>query len=339
MDRAVRGVAAMEDRVSDARTETGLPVAVVAKPRGFCAGVERAIRVVELTLERYGPPVYVRKEIVHNRRVVERLRAAGATFVEELDEVPLGAVAILSAHGSPPEVYEAAEDRGLRLIDATCPLVRKVHVEVRRYAKRGHRIILIGHAGHDEVIGTTGQAPEATILVKNVDDVAGLRIGPDVKGVILTQTTLSQDDTRAIVGELRARFPHLELPPSDDICYATQNRQSAVKEIIPRIDTLLVVGSQNSSNSRRLTEVARARGVAAHLIDGPADIEEAWLKGVRRIGVTSGASAPEDVVQSVLGYLRERGVAAIEEVDAPDEGVTFTLPELTPMTDTESPPG
>jgi 4-hydroxy-3-methylbut-2-en-1-yl diphosphate reductase len=302
--------------------------AIVAKPRGFCAGVERAIRAVELALERYGPPVYVRKEIVHNLHVVQRLRAQGATFVDELDQVPPGAVAILSAHGSPPEVYEEARRRGLRLIDATCPLVRKVHVEVRRYARRGYRIVLIGHAGHDEVVGTMGQEPDATVLVKNVDDVARLALRPDEKGVILTQTTLSQDDTRDIVDVLLARFPHLELPPHDDICYATQNRQNAVKDIAARIDLLLVVGSQNSSNSRRLTEVARARGIASHLVDGPENIDPVWLTGVQCVGVTSGASAPEDVVQGVLTYLRERGVTTIEETEAPDEGVVFVLPRL-----------
>lgn len=302
--------------------------AIVAKPRGFCAGVERAIRAVELALERYGPPVYVRKEIVHNRHVVARLRSRGAHFVDELDEVPAGAVTILSAHGSPPQVYDEARRHGLRLIDATCPLVRKVHTELRRYAKRNYRIILIGHAGHDEVIGTMGQAPEATVLVRSPEDVQRLVLPPDQPGVILTQTTLSQDDTQEIVDLLRTRFPQLELPPSDDICYATQNRQNAIKDNCGRFDLLLVVGSQNSSNSRRLTEVARARGVTAHLIDGPEDIDEAWFTGVQSIGVTSGASAPEDIVQGVLAYLRQRGVTDIEQIEAPDEGVVFTLPRL-----------
>ena len=305
---------------------------VLARPRGFCAGVERAIRAVELTLEQFGPPVYVRKEIVHNLHVVQRLRALGATFVNELDAVPPGAVTILSAHGSPPEVYAEAERRGLRIVDATCPLVRKVHVEVRRYVRLGYRVILIGHAGHDEVIGTTGQAPDATVLVENLGDVARLELAPDARGVVLTQTTLSQDDTHAIVAALRTRFPHLELPPSDDICYATQNRQTAVKGISGRTELLLVVGSQNSSNSRRLTEVARARGVAAHLIEGPEAIDAAWLSGVECVGVTSGASAPEDVVQGVLAYLHTHGADQVDEVDAPDEGVTFTLPKLTPLT-------
>ncbi len=301
---------------------------IVAKPRGFCAGVERAIRVVELALEEHGAPVYVRKEIVHNSHVVRRLAARGAVFVDELDEVPSQAVTVLSAHGSPPSVYEEAKRRELRLIDATCPLVHKVHAEVKRYVKRGYRIILIGHAGHDEVMGTTGQAPEVTTLIEDMDDVAALEIGPDEKGIILTQTTLSQDDTKQIVTALRAKYPHLELPPSDDICYATQNRQNAVKEISPRIELLLVVGSQNSSNSARLTEVARARGTNSYLIDGPDEIDPQWLEGVQHVGVTSGASAPEDVVQSVLAYLRSRGSIVTEEIEAPEEGVVFTLPKF-----------
>lgn len=301
---------------------------VVAKPRGFCAGVERAVRVVERALDEHGAPVYVRKEIVHNSHVVRRLKARGAVFVSELDEVPPHALTILSAHGSPPEVCVEARRRGLRLIDATCPLVHKVHAEVLRYAKGGYRIILIGHAGHDEVIGTLGQAPAASILIRDRADAERLELAPGEKGVILTQTTLSQDDTREIVARLRERFPQLELPPSDDICYATQNRQNAVKQISPDIDLLLVVGSENSSNSRRLTEVGRARGVAAHLIDGPEQIDAGWLDGVRVVGVTSGASAPEDVVRSVLAYLRQHGVEQVEEMDVPDEGVAFTLPRL-----------
>ncbi|MBK9119670.1 MAG: 4-hydroxy-3-methylbut-2-enyl diphosphate reductase [Phycisphaerales bacterium] len=305
---------------------------IVARPRGFCAGVERAIRAVELALEEFGPPIFVRKEIVHNLHVVNRLRARGATFVEELDEIPAGAVAILSAHGSPPEVYSEALRRGLRVVDATCPLVRKVHVEVSRYVKRGYRIVLIGHAGHDEVIGTMGQAPAETVLVETLADVARLALDPQQAGVILTQTTLSQDDTRELVEALQARFPHLELPPSDDICYATQNRQNAVKEITDRIDLLLVVGSKNSSNSQRLTEVARARGVASYLIDGPDQIDPAWLEGVQTVGVSSGASAPEDIVQGVLAWLERAGLDSLEEVDAPDEGVTFTLPKFTQLT-------
>ena len=302
--------------------------AIVVKPRGFCAGFERAIRVVELALEKHGAPVYVRKEIVHNAHVVQRLRDRGAIFIDELGEVPPGAVAILSAHGSPPAVFEEARRRNLRLIDATCPLVTKVHMEVRRYRRRGYRIILIGHAGHDEVVGTMGQAPEQTVLIEDVDDVARLELPADQPGIILTQTTLSQDDTRAIVDALRARFPHLELPGSDDICYATQNRQQAVKGVTPRVDLVLVVGSRNSSNSCRLVEVAEARGVRAYLIDGPVDIDPRWLAGVDAVAVTSGASAPEDVVQAVLRRLETLGVTQIESEVAPDENVVFSLPRF-----------
>jgi 4-hydroxy-3-methylbut-2-enyl diphosphate reductase len=306
--------------------------AILAKPRGFCAGVDRAIRVVEEALEQYGPPIYVRNEIVHNKHVVSRLRGDGAVFIRELDEAPDGAIVILSAHGSPPWVFDQARRRHLRLIDATCPLVTKVHKEVSRYVRNGYRIIFIGHAGHEEVIGTIGQAPEHTVLVESVADARDLEFPADQKGVILTQTTLSQDDTAEIVRTLRSRFAHLELPPKDDICYATQNRQNAVKQMAERIDLLLVVGSQNSSNSRRLTEVARARGVEAHLIDGPQDIEPAWLEQRRSIGVTSGASAPETVVQNVLAYLRERNVSVVEELEAPDENVTFRMPRMVELT-------
>ncbi len=311
--------------------------AILAKPRGFCAGVERAIRIVELTLERYGQPVFVRKQIVHNSHVVRRLRAAGAVFVDELDEVPNGAVTILSAHGSPPEVYDQARARGLRLIDATCPLVTKVHREVLRYVSRGYRIILIGHAGHDEVVGTMGEAPERTVLVECPADAERLELKPGEQGVILTQTTLSQDDARDIVEVLRARFPQLELPPGEDICYATQNRQNAIKDISSQIDLLLVVGSPNSSNSLRLTEVAQARGVRAHLIDGPEDIDKSWFADAAMVGVSSGASAPEAVVQAVLAHLDEMGVEQVRELDAPEEGVAFKLPPLTPLSDPEHP--
>jgi len=305
---------------------------IIARPRGFCAGVERAVRVVELALERFGAPVYVRKQIVHNLHVVERLRARGAVFVEELSEVPKGAIAVLSAHGSAPDVYHHAAELELRLIDATCPLVTKVHGEARGYLKRGYRIILIGHAGHDEVIGTMGQAPGHTTLIEDLDDVAKLSLGPADKGVILTQTTLSQDDTQELVDALRARFPRLETPPSDDICYATQNRQNAIKEIAARLDLLLVVGSQNSSNSRRLTEVARTRGVAAYLIEDAGQIDPAWLRDVRCLGVSSGASVPEDLVQQVVARLAQLGVSTWEEVDAPDEGVVFNLPPFATLT-------
>jgi 4-hydroxy-3-methylbut-2-enyl diphosphate reductase len=305
---------------------------ILAKPRGFCAGVERAVRAVELALEAYGPPVYVRREIVHNAHVVARLRQRGACFVAEIDQIPPGAIAILSAHGSPPWVYAEAARRDLRLVDATCPLVTKVHAEVKRYARRGYRILFIGHAGHDEVIGTMGQSPERTVLIETLEDVRRLQMRPDEKGVILTQTTLSQDDTQKLVDALQARFPQLELPPKEDICYATQNRQNAVKAIAGRIDLLLVVGSQNSSNSIRLTEVARARGVAAHLIDDARQVQASWLTGVHCVGVTSGASAPEDLVREVIAALEQMGVTSWEELDAPEENVVFNLPRFTPLT-------
>lgn len=306
--------------------------AIVAKPRGFCAGVERAIKVVETALEMYGAPVYVRKEIVHNRKVVQRLQERGAIFVEELDEVPPDAVTVLSAHGSPPWVYEQAREQNLRLLDATCPLVTKVHREVHRYVGRGYHIFFIGHAGHDEVIGTMGQAPAQTVLIETMADADSVELTPNQPGVILTQTTLSQDDTQQIVDRLLARFPWLELPGSDDICYATQNRQNAIKGIADDIDLLLVVGSQNSSNSRRLTEVAHARGIEAHLIDGPEDILPEWLDDRRRVGVSSGASAPEDLVQAVLRLLRGTGAVAVVEQDGPEEGVVFRMPSMTDLT-------
>jgi 4-hydroxy-3-methylbut-2-enyl diphosphate reductase len=312
--------------------------AIVAKPRGFCAGVERAIRIVGLALERYGQPIFVRREIVHNSHVVRQLRGAGAVFVDELDQVPLGAVTILSAHGSPPEVYAQARARGLRLIDATCPLVTRVHNEVHRYVNSGYRVILIGHAGHDEVVGTMGEAPESTVLVENLDDARRLELAPGQKGVILTQTTLSQDDSREIVDALRARFPQLELPPGKDVCYATQNRQNAVKQISAQVDLLLVVGSKNSSNSLRLTEVAQARGVRAYLIDGPEDIEAEWFENVATVGLSSGASAPEAVVQAVLAHLQDLGVSAVRELDAPDETVAFKLPPLVLPGERPAPP-
>ena len=301
--------------------------AIVIKPRGFCAGVERAIRTVEHALDEHGAPVYVRREIVHNSHVVRRLRERGAVLVRELDEVPTGAVVILSAHGSPPQVFEQARRRRLRLIDATCPLVTKVHREVRRCVACGSLVVLIGHAGHDEVVGTMGQAPHDVILVESLSDVQKLDLPPDRTGIVLTQTTLSQEDAREIVAALQQRYPNLALPRSEDICYATQNRQNAVKDVAHRIDLLLVVGSQNSSNSQRLAEVGRARGVESHLIDAPADIDTTWLKAKTCVGVTSGASAPEDILQDVLAHLRTLGVNEIEEVNAPDEGVVFPLPK------------
>lgn len=313
--------------------------ALIAKPRGFCAGVDRAIRVVEVALERYGAPVYVRNEIVHNKHVVQRLREAGAIFVKEVDEVPAGSIVVLSAHGSPPRVYEQAAARDLKLLDATCPLVTKVHHEVHRFVRDRYRIVFIGHDGHEEVVGTIGQAPDRTVLVETVADAEAFEFPSGAKGVILTQTTLSQDDTAEIVRTLQRRFPQLELPPKDDICYATQNRQNAVKQIASRIDVLLVVGSQNSSNSRRLTEVAKARGVAAYLIDGPDEIDPAWLPDEARVGVSSGASAPEDLVRAVIEFLQQHGAARIEEVDAADENVTFNMPPMVELTRSDTPTG
>jgi 4-hydroxy-3-methylbut-2-enyl diphosphate reductase len=305
---------------------------LLAKPRGFCAGVDRAIHVVEEALDQYGAPIYVRNEIVHNKHVVSRLREAGAVFVHDLEEVPNGAIVVFSAHGTPPWVYDQARRRGLRVVDATCPLVTKVHREVHRYVARGYRIVFIGHDTHEEVIGTMGQAPELSVLVETVEDARRLQMPPDAPGVILTQTTLSQDDTREIVEILQARYPALEVPPSEDICYATQNRQNAVKSMVPDIDLLLVIGSQNSSNSRRLTEVAAARGVEAHLIDDTGSIDPSWLGGTSRVGVTSGASAPEDLVQSVLAYLKAHGVVGTQEIVAPDENVKFRMPPIAQLT-------
>ena len=299
---------------------------LLLRPRGFCAGVERAIEIVELALAQYGAPIYVRREIVHNLTVVQRLRDKGARFVEELDEVPDGALCIFSAHGVAPSVFDAAGRRGLRIIDATCPLVTKVHLEVRRASDEGAVVLLIGHAGHDEVIGTLGQRPSKVLLVESVEVARCIEPG-DGPLYYVTQTTLSVDETREIVDVLRARFPRLSGPRKDDICYATQNRQDAVKAMVAAvpIDLLLVVGSENSSNSQRLVEVANERKVPARLIDAASDIDPAWLKGVRRVGVTAGASAPEDLVQGVVEFLRARG-AAVREIEHVREDVHFPLP-------------
>lgn len=297
------------------------------EPRGFCAGVERAIDIVDLCLERYGTPLYVRREIVHNRVVVDRFRERGVIFVEELDEVPAGGVVVFSAHGVSPAVFEQARERGLEVIDATCPLVTKVHVEVRRDVGRGGTVILIGHAGHDEVLGTMGQAPDRTVLVESEADVAALEFGPDEALSYVTQTTLSVDETRGIIDALRARFPWIQGPAKDDICYATQNRQDAVKHLVRHegVDLLLVVGSQNSSNSRRLVEVANEAGVAGHLIDGAQELQVAWLEGVRKVGVSAGASAPEHLVQELVAALETHGGVRRDAVVS-REDVTFALP-------------
>ena len=299
---------------------------LLASPRGYCAGVERAVDTVEQLLDLHGPPVYVRKQIVHNAHVVRDLEARGAIFVEDEREVPEGKTVVLSAHGVAPEVYANAVARGLNTIDATCPLVSKVHVQARRYAADGYTILLIGHAGHEEVVGTMGEAPASTILVQSVEDAEALDLPADARVAYITQTTLSVDETGEIIQALRRRFPAIHAPKKEDICYATSNRQWAVKEMLTEIDLLLVIGSRNSSNSNRLVEVARVGGVAAHLIDDEAEIDDAWLAGVEVVGVTSGASAPEKLVERVCDWFRARGVVEIEPYRLVDEDVEFRLP-------------
>jgi 4-hydroxy-3-methylbut-2-en-1-yl diphosphate reductase len=298
---------------------------LLAAPRGYCAGVERAVEAVERALAKHGAPVYVRKQIVHNMHVVRDLEESGAIFVEEVTEVPEGAVAVLSAHGSPPQVYRDAEARGLELIDATCPLVTKVHVEARRFAADGKTIVLIGHAGHEEVEGTSGQAPARTVLVQDIDDARRVQLD-EGDLAYLTQTTLSVDETSEIVDVLRERYPQLQGPPREDICYATQNRQDAVKAIAPRADVVLVIGSKNSSNSNRLAEVARERGTPAYLVDDDSEVDEAWLAGAGTVGLTSGASAPDHLIAGMLEFLAERGFDEVEQVAVAEEGVRFSLP-------------
>ncbi len=304
----------------------GLDEIVLAGPRGFCAGVERAIEVVERALDVVGGPIYVRREIVHNRHVVEALREKGAIFVEELDEVPAGATVIFSAHGISPAVREDARARGLRVIDATCPLVTKVHVEAQRYAREGYTIVLVGHADHDEVIGTTGEAPERIVVIASVEEAERLEVENPEKVAYLTQTTLSVDDTRAIVEVLRRRFPGIVGPSKDDICYATQNRQAAVKKLAAGVDLVLVLGAANSSNANRLREVAAALGTRAHLINDVRDIKSEWLEGVTRVGVTAGASTPEFLVREVVAYLSSRTSPAVRELNVVGEDVRFGLP-------------
>ena len=300
---------------------------LLAKPRGYCAGVDRAVETVERVLEVNGPPVYVRKQIVHNLHVVRALEARGAIFVEETDEVPEGATVVFSAHGVAPVVHEEAVRRNLRTIDATCPLVTKVHNEARRFAREDYDILLIGHSGHEEVVGTTGEAPEHVRLVDGPQAVADVEVRDPERVVWLSQTTLSVDETLETVRALGARFPGLQSPPSDDICYATQNRQAAVKTIAPRVDLFLVVGSANSSNSVRMVEVALDAGApAAHLVDDATAIDDEWLHGVETVGLSSGASVPEILVQDVLGWLAERGYADVEEVTSAQEHLTFALP-------------
>lgn len=300
---------------------------IAIRPRGFCAGVDRAIDIVEEALQLFPPPLYVRREIVHNRAVVDDFRARGVIFVDRLDEVPESSVVIFSAHGVAPEVHAEARRRRLRVIDATCPLVTKVHLEVRRFVKQGYDIVLIGHEGHDEVLGTMGEAPEHIHLVGGVEDVSRLHLPQEERLVYLTQTTLSVDETVEIVAALRQRFPRIAGPPKDDICYATQNRQEAVKAMVAEgAQLVLVLGSETSSNSKRLCEVARERGARAHLIDGVADIDTSWFAGIERVGVTAGASAPEHLVQEVLVWLRQRGWM-VEEREIIRENVEFALPQ------------
>ncbi|HUI82430.1 MAG TPA: 4-hydroxy-3-methylbut-2-enyl diphosphate reductase [Bryobacteraceae bacterium] len=300
------------------------------KPRGFCAGVVRAIDVVKIALDLYGPPVYVRKEIVHNKHVVDELRSAGAVFVEELDEVPEGGRAIFSAHGVSPAVRRQAKERHLEVIDATCPLVTKVHLEAVKFGREQYSIVLIGHKDHDEVIGTLGEVPQSSYLVETVEDVDRLELPDPTRVRYLTQTTLSLDETKEIISRLKVRFPQIQGPPAQDICYATENRQMAVKAISEAIDLLLVVGSQNSSNSKRLVEVAENFGVRAYLVNDRGDVDLGWLEGVRNVGVTAGASAPEHLVEELIEFLHQNGFRQKEEVEMVDEDVRFSLPaELT----------
>jgi 4-hydroxy-3-methylbut-2-enyl diphosphate reductase len=300
---------------------------LLANPRGFCAGVDRAVKIVDLAIEVFGPPVYVRREIVHNSHVVADLRAKGAVFVQEVSEVPADAVAILSAHGVAPSVFAEAKLRGLRLIDATCPLVTKVHLEVHRFVKQGYHILLIGHKGHDEVIGTLGQSHDNITLVENETQARQVDV-PDGKPLmVLTQTTLGVDDTAQVMAALRERFPSVELPPTEDICYATQNRQDAVKEMSRRgIGLLLVVGSRNSSNAARLVEVALTRGVQSYLIDRAEEIQPQWVEGIELIGVTAGASTPEDVVLGVVKRLEQLGADSVELCTTAEEDTVFQIP-------------
>ncbi len=299
---------------------------LLASPRGYCAGVERAVETVERALEHYGAPVYVRKQIVHNIHVVRDLEARGAIFVEDERDVPRGSTVVYSAHGVAPSVHANSRELGHDVIDATCPLVTKVHVQAKRYAANGYTVLLIGHAGHEEVVGTMGEAPESTILVQDVREAEALELPPDEPVAYVTQTTLSVDETAEIISTLRRRFPNVVGPKKEDICYATSNRQWAVKDMLAEIDLLLVIGSRNSSNSNRLVDVARAASVPAYLIDDESEIDEAWLAGVETVGITSGASAPERLVTRVCDWFRARGVERIEPYRMVEEDVTFRLP-------------
>ncbi|OFO37027.1 4-hydroxy-3-methylbut-2-enyl diphosphate reductase [Corynebacterium sp. HMSC075D04] len=308
-------------------TDQGKKV-LLASPRGYCAGVDRAVETVEKALEKYGAPVYVRKEIVHNKYVVETLQDRGVIFVDETDEVPEGSHLVFSAHGVSPAVRESAKERSLHTLDASCPLVTKVHNEAKRFARDGYHILLVGHEGHEEVEGTAGEAPDITHLVDGVDGVDRLPDFPEGQKLVwLSQTTLSVDETMEIVNKLHERYPNLENPPSDDICYATQNRQAAVKKIAPQSDLVIVVGSQNSSNSKRLVEVALEAGAQeSHLVDYAHQVDDAWFDGVNTVGVTSGASVPDILVRELLDYLGEKGYGDVEEVTTTVETITFSLP-------------
>ncbi|GAB2881192.1 4-hydroxy-3-methylbut-2-enyl diphosphate reductase [Uliginosibacterium flavum] len=300
---------------------------LLASPRGFCAGVERAIEIVERAIKIHGAPIYVRHEVVHNKFVVEDLRAKGAVFIEDLAEVPAGATLIFSAHGVPLDVRRQAEALGLRVFDATCPLVTKVHVEVAKMREAGREIVMIGHKGHPEVEGTMGQTESGMYLVESVEDVAGLGVRDESKLAYVTQTTLSVDDAQVIVDALKARFPAIVGPKKDDICYATQNRQDAIKFMAPQVDVVIVVGSQNSSNSNRLREVAALRNVPAYLVDNAASLDPAWFVGKRRIGVSAGASAPEVLVSEVVTRLKELGAGSVRTLDGAIENITFPIPK------------
>lgn len=300
---------------------------LLAAPRGYCAGVDRAVQTVEHALDLYGPPVYVRKEIVHNKHVVAQLRERGAVFVDDADEVPAGKTVIFSAHGVAPSVHEQAAARRLTTIDATCPLVTKVHVEAKKFAGEGYTIILIGHAGHEEVEGTVGEAPDAMVLVETEDDVESLEVPDPERVAFISQTTLSVDETRGIIEALHRKFPNIAGPRTDDICYATTNRQAAVKELARECDVVLVVGSKNSSNSNRLVDVTRDLGTDAYLIDNVAQVRDEWLEGCRTVGITSGASAPDELVQSLAQMFRDRGTTDISELEVIQEHMRFMLPK------------
>ena len=301
---------------------------LLAAPRGYCAGVDRAVQTVERALELYGAPVYVRKEIVHNKHVVEQLRERGAIFVDEIDEtVPAGATTVFSAHGVSPAVHAQAAERGLSTIDATCPLVTKVHVEAKKFAADGYTIVLIGHDGHEEVEGTMGEAPEHIVLVETEADVDALEVDDPSRMAYISQTTLSVDETRTIINRLREKFPQIAGPRTDDICYATTNRQSAVKQMAVECDLVLVIGSQNSSNSLRLVDVARDYGTESYLIDNADQVDEAWLDGKRVVGISSGASAPEELVERLVAYFTDRGVTDVSEFEVIREDVRFMLPK------------